>query len=155
MKYAFAFLLPLLVMACGGNNETETMTEDVPTVEVQEPVMDANSMPDAMDAGMVSINETVTAVQNAGGDITAIQPAAAVSVVDGWINKLSGMPEASGIVANLQMLKTELSAGAINGKKVGDILIKLGAETKAIAPGNMALEGLSSALTAGGAKLSM
>ena len=152
MKYAFAFLLPLFVMSCGGNKEVETTTD--PAVEVTEPAMNTETMP--ADASMVSINETVDAVNANGGDITAIAPATAVTVIDGWIAKLNGMPEASGIVAHLNQLKTQLSSGAPDGKVVGDILTKLGMETKTMATSqnNMALDGLSSALTAGGAKLS-
>ena len=152
MKYAFAFLLPLLVVACGGNNETDTEVV-APTVEVTEPTIDTETMP--ADAGMVSINETVDAVNAAGGDITAIAPSAAVTVIDGWIMKLNGMPEASGIVSNLTALKGQLATGAPNGRMVGELLTKLGAETKTLAAssGNMALDGLANALSAGGAKL--
>ncbi len=153
MKYAFAFLLPLMVMACGGNNAEVATTE--PTVEVTEPTLPTEALPSADDMGLVSINETMSAITAAGGDITAVDPTAAVGVVDGFVGKLSGMPEAAGIVSNLNALKGQLTSGKIDGKVVGDLLTKLGAETKTLGAGNMALEGLASALTAGGAKLSM
>ena len=120
-------------------------------VEVVDPSMSTNSMPD--DMGMVSINETVDAVNNAGGDITAINPTAAVGVIDGWIGKLGSMPGTESVVADLQSLKGELTSGNVDGAKVGTLLNKLGAETAAMAPDNQALAGLANALQAGGAKL--
>lgn len=150
MKYAFAFLLPLFVMSCAGNKAEVETTE--PTVETTAPAMDTETMP--ADAGLVSINETVDAVNAAGGDITAVAPASAIVVVDGWIAKLSSMPEAAGIVGNLNALKGQLASGAPDAKTTGDLLTKLGLETQALATDNVALQGLSSALTAGGAKLS-
>ncbi len=149
MKYTF-LLLPLFAIACGGN-EVETEVVD-PAVEVVDPAMSTNTMPE--DAGMISINETVDAVNSVGGDITALPAGTAVSVIDSWSAKLSSMPGTEGVVADLNALKMELTAGQIDGKKVGALLSQLGTQTAAMAPDNMALGGLASALNAGGAKLS-
>ena len=58
------------------------------------------------------------------------------------------------MVNDLRTLKTELTSGDIDGARVGALLTKLGNETKAMAPDNMALGNLASALQAGGTKLS-
>ncbi len=149
MKYAFLFL-PLFAIACGGNTETEVVED--PAVEVVDPATTMNTMPE--DEGMISINETVDAVNNVGGDITALPASAAVSVIDSWSAKLASMPGTEGMVADLNSLKMELTAANIDGEKVGALLSKLGNETAAMAPDNQALSGLASALNAGGAKLS-
>ncbi len=148
MKYTF-LLLPLFAIACGGNTETEVVED--PAVEVVDPATSMNAMPEE---GMISINETVDAVNGVGGDITALPAGTAVSVIDAWSNKLSGMPGTEGMVGDLNSLKMELTAGNIDGKKVGALLSKLGTETAAMAPDNAALGGLASALSAGGSKLS-
>ena len=150
MKYFFYLTIAALTLgACGSSTETEVMdADDLEAPEVAAPV---GTMPGAEG---VSINETVDAVRNAGGDITAIPPAAATGVIDGWIAKLSGTPGASNVVNGLQSLKAELTSGNIDGKKVGGILNGLAAETRAMAPDNMALGNLASALEAGGNKLS-
>ena len=149
MKYALFLTLPLFALAsCGGSSETEVMDTDgieVPTVET----------PSVSDLGgdMVSVNETVDAVRQAGGDITAIDPAAATGVIDGWINKLGSVPGADGVVNNLQSLKGELTSGNIDGAKVGGILGQLASGTRSLAPNNPALGQLANALEAGATKL--
>ncbi len=102
---------------------------------------------------MGALTSTVKSVKDAGG-ITKLSPDAAVSNVEGWIGTLSGMEGTDGIVGNLKMLKTELSSGNINGATVGPILIKLADETQKMGKGNVAVNGLASALRAGGEKLS-
>ena len=148
MKYLLYLTIAGLTFgACGSSSETEVVDNDLDT-EVAAPV---GTMPGAEG---VSINETVDAVRNAGGDITAIPPAAATGVIDGWIAKLSGTPGAANVVNGLQGLKAELTSGNIDGKKVGGILSGLATETRSMAPDNLALGNLASALEAGGNKLS-
>lgn len=148
-KYLFALLLPLALIACK-NNEAEAVVEEA--IETTESTVDVNAMPEA-DASMVSINETMTAITNAGG-LTSMSPDAAVAAIDGWTSKLQGQAGAENIVANLNALKTELTAGSINGAAVGEILVKLGTETASVAPDNMALQGLATTLQQAGASLS-
>ena len=148
MKYLFYLTIAALTLgACGSSTETETVEDVDLDTEVAAPV---GTMPGAEG---VSINETVDAVRNAGGDITAIPPGAAVGVIDGWIAKLSGTPGATNVVNGLQSLKAELTSGNIDGNKVGGILNNLATETRSMAPNNMALGNLASALEAGGQKL--
>lgn len=148
-KYFFALLLPIALFSCK-NNEAEAVVEDV-AVETTEAATEMNAMPEA-DAAMVSINETMTAITNAGG-LTSMSPDAAVAAIDGWASKLQGQPGAENIVANLNELKTQLTSGNINGAVVGDLLTKLGTETAALAPDNMALQGLATTLQQAGASL--
>ncbi len=160
MKYLLALLLPLALTfaACGGaDSEMEEAAEELneESYELGNDVRDAATLNDRdMNAvGMTSINETVTAVKNVGGDITALPPAAAVSNIDSWIAKLNGIDGTGEVVANLRELKMELSKGNIDGPKVGTLLNALAEDTREIAPNNMALKGLTSALSMGGQKL--
>jgi len=168
MKYLFFLLLPaaLMVTACGESNEVSEAAN-----EVSEAAKDVgNDIGNAADraadgvrnmgndaanaaAGMTSINETVDAVRNAGGDITALSPSAAVANIDSWIAKLSDMDGTEEVTENLRELKDELTDGDIDGSKVGTLLNALGEDTRELAPNNAALAGLASALEAGGAKL--
>lgn len=151
MKYAYYLTLPLFALAaCGGEAETEiaeTEFEEAADMDAARPV---GTMPGAEG---VSINETVDAVRGAGNDITAIPPAAATGVIDGWIAKLSATPGANNVVAGLQQLRAELASGNIDGARVGSLLTDLARETRALAPDNMALGNLADALQAGGNKL--
>ena len=148
MKYAFYLTLPLFALAsCGGSSETEVLEDDVEVVETAPEVSALPATPG------VSLNETVDAVNSAGG-ITNLDPTVATGVIDGWIAKLSSTPGTSGITGDLQTLKSELTSGNIDGSRVGALLTKLGNESRALAPDNAALGNLASALEAGGSKLS-
>ena len=148
MKYAFYLTLPLFALAACGGNKAETEVLD--DVEIVDTAPDMSSMPAAP---AVSLNETVDAVNSAGG-ITNLNPTVATGVIDGWVAKLSSVPGTSGITGDLQALRSELTSGNIDGKKVGALLTKLGNQSRAMAPDNAALGNLASALEAGGTKLS-
>lgn len=152
MKYALYLTLPLFALGSCGGGETETEVTETEFEQAadREVAPTAGTMPGAEG---VSINETVDAVRGAGGDITAIPAGAATGVIDGWIAKLSGTPGASTVVGGLKELKTELTAGNIDGARVGSLLSKLAADTRAMAPDNIALGNLADALQAGGNKL--
>ena len=165
MKF-FPLIVALLafgVTACGDAKtdaeqavgEASAAAEDLGN-DIQDGTADmmdkANGMADEA-AGMTSINETVSAVRNAGGDITALSPDVAVSNIDSWIAKLDGMDGTGEVVGNLKTLKAELTDGDIDGAKVGTILNALAEDTQELAPDNVALQGLSKALAAGGEKL--
>ncbi|NJC25697.1 hypothetical protein [Neolewinella antarctica] len=138
------FLAPLLLLAflafsCGdttrtaANNPGTDMTDAEPTGDVK---------------------ATIDAVQSTGGDITALPAAAAVSNIDGWISTLGAMNGTDGIVRDLQSLKTELSAGAIDGDRVSGLLSSLATSTRSMESKAAGLGTLASALQAGADKLS-
>ncbi|MFK8055945.1 MAG: hypothetical protein AB8F78_07495 [Saprospiraceae bacterium] len=104
-------------------------------------------------SAMSALTSTVSAVKEAGG-ITKLSPDVAASNVEGWISTLGGMEGTDGIVGNLKTLKTELTKGNIDGSIVGPILVKLADETEKLGKGNVAVNGLASALRMGGEKLS-
>lgn len=162
MKYFLILMLPLALtlVSCGGNEAAEAVNEATETVgDVGNDIADGtrdmmNNDAVAGNAGMVSINETVDAVRNAGGDITAIPAGAAVANIDGWIAKLNGIDGTGEVTENLKELKEELTdADGIDGKEVGTLLKALAEDTRELGPDNMALSGLAKALEAGGNKL--
>lgn len=155
-KYLTLLLVPaaLAFVACG-NNEATTEVEEM-EAELEDVGNDVGAMGTAaMDkmAGMTSINETVDAVRNAGGDITAIPAGAALANVDAWIAKLDGVDGAGEVRNGLKELREELTEGEIDGREVGTILNALAEDTRELAPNNAALAGLAQALEAGGQKL--
>ncbi len=157
MKLQFLLLLPLAITlaSCGGETKAEAMEDD---------------MEDAMENGMENMNEgmdnaagadaatmgyyqeTVSAVTGAGGDLTALPPAAAVANIDGWISRLEGKDGTYEIVEGLKELKEELTDDdGIDGTAVGTVLNSLGEDIAEM--NNTALAPLSNALTAAGQKL--
>ncbi len=63
------------------------------------------------------------------------------------------MDGTDGIVNNLQSLKSELTAGSIDGGKVSNLLSTLATQTREVGQGNAGLSTLASALEAGARKL--
>ena len=101
---------------------------------------------------LVDLPGTIAA---AGDDITAIDGAAALANINGWINTLDGQtfPNATEIRDGLISLKEQLEADPLDGAAIGAILTDLGTWTAASAPDNAEIQTLAGALTAGGAKL--
>lgn len=161
MKYLTTLLLAasFALVACGGAeadvenaaNEVSTAANDVGN-DISAGASDMMNKAGGAMAGMTSINETVTAVKNAGGDITALSPDVAVGNIDSWISKLDGVAGTGEVTENLRELKAELM-GDRDGQKIGTLLNALAEDSRELAPNNAALGGLASALEAGGNKL--
>lgn len=150
MKYLFFLLLAtVIVFSCGDanemNNDADTVTIETPATET--PTVEAPAVEKSM------LQSTVEAVKSAGGDITALPAGAAVSNIEGWIGKLRSMDGTDAIVGELNNLKTELTAGNIDGKKVSGILSSLAEQTRGMASKAPMLGTLASALQAGADKL--
>ncbi len=151
MKYLSFFAFALLLLSCNSQPNTNETTDMTPMTDQETPMTD-QEMP--MPAGQDSpLQPTIDAVQSTGGDITALPPDAAVTNIDSWISKLQSMDGTSGIVDNLQMLKSELTAGNIDGSKVSNLLSTLATQTREVGQGNAGLNTLASALDAGAQKL--
>ena len=160
MKIFSTLLFAMLLFACG-ERPTAT-TDDMDTTDEMETTMPDRQNPvndmDDMDMtssaeGQQTLQSTVSAVESAGGDITALAPATAVSNIDTWISTLSGMDGTDQIVSNLNALKTELTADSVDGPAVSELLSSLASETRELGNGNSGLNALASALDAGAAKL--
>ena len=154
MKLQYLLFLPLAIAmaSCGGETKTEAIEEDLEDdmENMEGTVNDATSGTDA--ATMDYYNETITAVTNTGGDLTALPPAAAVSNIDGWISRLEGKDGTYEIVEGLKELKEELTDDdGIDGEAVGTVLNALGEDINEM--NNAALSPLAGALTQAGAKL--
>ena len=149
MKLQFLLLLPLAIaFASCGEEKPHADTDDM-DMDGDEVVVDASGT-DA--ANMGYFQETISAVTGAGGDLTAIPPAAAVANIDGWISRLDGMDGTYEIVEGLKNLREELTdEDGIDGQAVGTALNELGED---VGEKNMAaLAPLANALTAAGQKL--
>lgn len=146
MKYLSLFLLAtVLFFSCG---DTAPAAEETTTEPMEAPAPEAPApMPKSM------LDATVEAVQSVGGDITALPAGAAVSNIEGWIAKLETMDGTEAIVSNLGALKTELTAGKIDGAKVSTLLSSLAEQTKGLAADNATLGAVAAALQAGADKL--
>ena len=103
--------------------------------------------------GTSMLSETLMAVKGKMGDITTLPASAAVGNVDGWIGKLQDMDGAGEVVSDLQKLKTELQAPAIDGSKVSDLLFEMAEDTREMAPNDKSIQTLAYALEAGGWRL--
>lgn len=148
MKYLLLFLLATVtVFSCG-----DTATAD-DTVTVDTPVMETPEVPEAPVMEKSMLESTVDAVKSVGGDITALPANAAVSNIEGWVGKLSSMDGTEAMVSELNALKTELTAGKIDGGKVSTILGSLAEQTRGMAAKAPALSVLANALQAGADKL--
>lgn len=148
MKYLSFFAFALLLSCNSQPNTSTAEPTDMDPMTEQEAPMDAPSA--SMDS---PLQPTIDAVQSAGGDITALSPSTAVSNIDSWINELQDMDGTSEIVDNLKMLKTELTAGSIDGPKVSNLLSTLATQTREVGQGNAGLSTLATALDAGARKL--
>lgn len=138
-----------MLFACGETTENTTMDDadmdDVETTMPETEPMASQPSP--------QLQNTVQAVQGAGGDITALDPGAAVGNIDGWINELRGMDGADGIVNDLESLKGELQGGNIDGGRVSNLLSSLADQTRGMSDRAPGLSSLASALQAGADKL--
>lgn len=86
---------------------------------------------DAVGGGSSELDGTISALQ---GGLTSLSPAAAVSNIEGWQQKLSGLG-ATDIANDLGELKALLTSGNLDGKAIGAVLTKLGSKTTASASG--------------------
>ena len=171
MKNLILLVFAFAIMACTPRpndndvNTTDDQTRPMTDREVNPQGLDNDDMTDgidpdqSMDADMdmagtdAQVQQTMDAVQGAGGDITSLAPSTAVSNIDSWINELEGMDGTDGIVTNLRSLKDELGAASIDGPRVSNLLSELATETRQVGGGNQGLTMLASALDAGAAKL--
>ncbi len=158
MKTPYFLLLGLAITfaACNTDKSAAEAAEDATeeAAEGMEQGMDTATESLGADAAgtMDYFNQTITAVTGAGGDLTAIPAATAVSNIDGWVQRLDGQEGTAEIVGNLNELKTALTNPAgIDGKNVGTLLNALGEDVNEL--NNAALSPLSSALTMAGQKL--
>ena len=92
------------------------------------------------------------AIRNVGG-LTGLSPQAAVTNIDEWIVKLGGLDGTDDLVADLRMLKTELTGGDLDGGRIGGMLQEIGAETRRLAGDNQAVGGLGAALEEAGEQM--
>ena len=155
MKTIFSLLFALMLFSCG-ESTTANMNETDTTMETDE--METTTMPDRQnpvntEANSQQLQSTISAVESAGGDITALQPTTAVSNIDSWISELSNMDGTDEIVSDLNELKTELTADNIDGGAVSELLSSLADETRELGGDNMGLSTLARALDAGAQKL--
>ncbi|MBC8160032.1 MAG: hypothetical protein H7Z42_02345 [Roseiflexaceae bacterium] len=79
--------------------------------------------------GSSDLDDTIGALQ---GGLTSISPTAAVSNIDGWQQKLSGLG-LTDVASDLGELKGLLTSGNLDGKKIGAVLTRLGEKTSASA----------------------
>ena len=158
MKYALLILGGALAFASCDNTGSEAVDEATETVgdvgaDIEAGVEELGAEAEAGMAGLTSFNETNDAIANAGGDLTALEPGAAVGVIDSWIAKLDGMDGTGEITENLAELKAELTDGDVDGAKVGTLLNALAEDTQEIAGDNVAANTLANSLAAAGEKL--
>ncbi len=171
MRQFILLVFAFAILACSprpndgdANTTTDDQTRPMTDREVNPQGLDNEDMTDGIDPNQsmdadamggtdAQVQQTMDAVQGAGGDITALAPSAAVSNIDSWISKLDGMDGTDGIVSNLRTLKDELGASTIDGGKVSGLLSQLASETREVGSGNQGLTMLASALDAGASKL--
>ena len=151
--------LALFVASCGSEaaqdteNALEAAGSDIENAADRAGDAMSNAMEPGIDADATGyFNSTLSAVQGAGGDITAIAPAAAVSNIDGWIARLDGKDGTYEIVEGLENLKEALTDDdGIDGQEVGTALNELAEDIRE--KDNAMLAPLANALAAGGDKL--
>lgn len=153
MRLFFLLALCLTVFACG-----ESTDADVDTQTAAEEMADetATRVVTANTEAMTFLSTTVQAVQDAGGDITALSPEAATSNVNGWISKLEGVEGAEPILEDLANLKKEFmlgSDGELNGGNISLILASMADNTRAVSDKAKGLDMLANVLDAGAEKL--
>ncbi|MGB3801877.1 MAG: hypothetical protein WA952_18810 [Lewinella sp.] len=158
MKTILPLFLVLMLFACGERPASTTMddTDPMETDEMETTMPDRQNPVDPManEANSQTLQSTISAVEGAGGDITALQPSTAVSNIDSWISELGNMDGTDEIVSDLQELKTELTADNIDGGSVSTLLSSLADQTRELGGNNMGLTTLARALDAGAEKLS-
>ena len=103
-------------------------------------------------ADLTNPNKVVETATSYGG-LTKIPANVATQVIDGYISKLSAMPNTGALVTDLRMVKTQLNSANIDGAKVGEALTRLGMQTQALASGDAAYKSLGMALEQSGKML--
>ena len=78
------------------------------------------------------LDDTISALS---GGITSLSPTTAISNIEGWESKLqaTGKPALTGIAADLNALRAELSSGRLDGAAIGQLLSSLGKSTTDVA----------------------
>jgi len=78
------------------------------------------------------LGTTVSALQSG---VTNIPPEAAVTNIDGWVQRLraSNEPSLENIADDLQQLRDMLSSGNLDGQSIGQLLTQLGSQTTSAA----------------------
>ncbi len=86
-----------------------------------------------IDSSLVAQLDTVNSAAKAG--LTNLPPAAAAALVGSIQSKLAGSrsPALRSIAADLSALQTELSAGTVNGPRIGAILGRIGPKVSRVA----------------------
>ena len=158
MKYALLLIGGALTFAACDNTGSEAVNEATETVgdvgaDIEAGVEEMEMEVEEGMADLTSFNETNDAIASAGGDLTALEPAAALSTIDAWIAKLDGMDGTGEITENLKELKEELTEEEIDGAEVGTLLNALAEDTKEVAGDNVAANSLANSLAAAGEKL--
>lgn len=77
-----------------------------------------------------SLDQTVAALD---GGLTNLSPSAATANIDGWIDTLDGNESLGGIADDLRELRSALTASPLDGAAIGDLLVRLGAQTRSAA----------------------
>ena len=152
MRFLFFLLLALVTYSCGDSAPETTATE----AEQTEAAEEATEAMTARTEGATFLNNTIQAVRDAGGDLTALPAEAAAANVNGWIGRLSRMEGTDEIVGNLSRLQTEFQIGEgeeLNGESISAILTELANNTRQLAGDTPGLETLADALEAGAVKL--
>ncbi len=78
------------------------------------------------------LGTTVSALQSG---VTNIPPEAAVTNIDGWVQRLraSNEPSLENIADDLQQLRDMLSSGNLDGQSTGQLLTQIGSQTTSAA----------------------
>lgn len=76
------------------------------------------------------LDQTLSALD---GGLAGLSPSAATATIDGWIDTLAGNESLAGIADGLRSLKTALTASPLDGARIGDLLVRLGAQTRSAA----------------------
>ena len=77
-----------------------------------------------------SLDQTIAALD---GGLTGLSPSAATANIDGWISTLSGNESLAGIADDLRALRDALTSSPLDGAAIGDLLVRLGAQTTSAA----------------------
>ena len=151
MKYLITLLFALAIFACDDANNSTKYGGDLEEMRDGTDVIAAQTSAETQ--ATTFLQQTVRTVQSAGGDITALAPAAATENITGWITRLSDVDGADGVVNGLGNLKQELMQESIDGGKVSEILSDLAAQTRAMGDKVPGLPVLAKVLDAGARKL--
>jgi|GEM_PF-3110431 len=110
--------------ACGTDRTGTTTTTTDPAFTDTDPMATDPMVADPV-GGEANVEGTTRALEGGVGNMA---PTAAVSNVDGWINRLEGQDFAQRdqIVGGLRDLRAALQETPINGNRVGEIMGRLG-----------------------------